>query len=96
MLTILQSILEAFLNLPTFVLYAIESVINLIFTAIEGLFLIASALIPLPEEPAPPEFISAINWFFPVGAVISIALPIMAGYVAFLLIRWIYKWVGAL
>lgn len=96
MLSLLGNLVELALDIPTYIMYAIESIINLIFTAIEGLWLLATALIPLPEVPSPPEFISAINWFFPIGALISVATPIVTAYIAFIAIRWIYKWAGAL
>jgi hypothetical protein len=96
MLSLLENLVEFALNIPTYILYALESLINLLFTAIEGLWLLATALIPLPEPPSPPEFITSINWFVPIGSIISIATPIVTAYIAFLVIRWIYKWVGAL
>jgi hypothetical protein len=95
-LTFLRNLVELVTNIPQYILFAIESVINLFFSAVEGIWLLAVSLIPLPAVPGPPEFITAINWFFPIGAIISIATPIVAGYIAFLLIRWIYKWAGAL
>lgn len=96
MLSLLENLVEFALNIPTYILYALESLINLLFTAIEGLWLLATALIPLPGSPSPPEFITSINWFVPIGSIISIATPIVTAYIAFLVIRWIYKWVGAL
>ncbi len=96
MLLLLQNIIEEVLYIPAYILEAAETFINLFFAGIESVWLAATSLIPLPEVPAPPEFVSAINWFFPIGAVISVATPIVAGYVVFISVRWIYKWVGAL
>lgn len=96
MLSLLQNIIEIVGFLPEYILDGIEQVINLFFAGVQALWEVAVSLIPLPEIPAVPEYISAINWFFPVGAVISIMVPVMFGYIAFLAIRWIYKWAGAL
>jgi hypothetical protein len=96
MLSLLQNIIEIVGFLPEYILDGIEQVINLFFAGVQALWETAVSLIPLPGIPAVPEYISAINWFFPVGAVISIMVPVMFGYVAFLVIRWIYKWAGAL
>jgi hypothetical protein len=96
MLSLLQDIIEIIGFIPEYILDAVETFINLIFSGIESVFIAATSIIPLPEVPSPPEYITAINWFFPIGAVISIATPIVAGYVAFLAIRWIFKWAGEL
>lgn len=96
MLSLLQDVIEIIGNVPQYILYAIETIINLFFSAIEAAFIVATSLIPLPSVPSPPEYITAINWFFPIGAVISIAGPIVFGYGSFLLIRWVFKWAGEL
>lgn len=96
MITLLTNIVEIFLNIPDYIMFAIESIWNLFMTAVSALFAVATSLIPLPEEPGPPEFIANINWFFPIGPLISIATPVVSAYVAFLAIRWIYQKVGDL
>lgn len=96
MLTFLKNIFEVVTNIPLYILYAVETVGNLFFAAIQAIFTVFTKLIPLPAEPAVPEFIAAINWFFPVGAVISIMLTMMSGYVIFLALRWFFKWTGNL
>jgi len=96
MLNFLSEIFEILSNIPAYILYVIESAWNLIMEGIQGLFELATSLIPLPEIPSAPPFIAQINWFFPIGAVVSIMVPIVIGYTAFLLIRWIYEKVGDL
>lgn len=96
MISLLENIVEIFLNIPAYIIYAVESIINLFFSAVEGVWIAATSLIPLPEVPKPPEFISNINWFFPIGALIAVITPVLVGYIAFLAIRWIYKWAGEL
>jgi len=96
MLGWLQNIVEAVEYIPEYVLYAVETVINLLISAADGLFAVATALIPLPTTPEPPEYITGINWFFPIGTLISIAAPMVTAYITFLGIKWIYKKVGDL
>jgi hypothetical protein len=96
MLSLLENIIEIIGFLPEYILDGIEQVINLFFSGVEALWVAATSLIPLPEIPSVPEYISSINWFFPIGAIISIVTPVMIGYIAFLAIRWIYRWAGAL
>lgn len=94
MLTFLKNILEVLTNIPAYILYAIETMINLFFTAVEGLFSLTQLLLPELPEVSPPEYITEINWFFPVGAIISIATPLVSAYVIWLSIKWIYKKMG--
>jgi hypothetical protein len=96
MLSVLQDILEIFENIPAYILFALETVANLFFEAIGDLFSLVTSLIPLPSIPAVPSFISGINWFFPVGDVITIMGPIVIAYVSFLAIRWVYQKSGNL
>lgn len=96
MLTFLEEIFEAVTFIPDYILLAIEEVFNLLMEAVHSLFVFASTLIPLPSTPEVPEFITAINWFFPIGAVIAILAPVVTGYIAFLAIRWIYQKIGEL
>lgn len=96
MLSALESIVEIIEFVPQYIVYAIETVWNLFSTAIGAVFTAATSLIELPATPGVPEWIQAINWFFPIGAVIAIMVPIVTGYIAFLAIRWIYAKVGQL
>jgi hypothetical protein len=96
MLTFLQAVIEVIEYIPDYIMFAIETICNLGMAAIHGIFALASALIPLPEAPEAPEQIAEINWFFPVGAVISIATPLVTAYVSFLAVRWIFSKVGDL
>lgn len=96
MLTFLRNIFEVVGNLPQYILYAIETLSNLFFSGIQSIFNLAISIIPLPAIPSPPPLIHEINWFFPIGAVITIMTPIVIGYIAFLAVRWILKWSGEL
>lgn len=96
MLSFLGNIIEVIEFVPDYIIWAIETLFNLFMDAIEAVFVLATSLIPLPSEPSPPEFLSEINWFIPVGAIISIATPIVLGYVSFLAIRWILQKAGEL
>lgn len=96
MLSLLKNVVEVIEFFPDYILYAIETVTNLFFSAISALFTIITSLIPLPEIPSPPSFISNINWFVPIGTIITIMTPIVVAYVSFLAVRWAYKYMGQL
>lgn len=96
MLSFLKNIIEVIEFVPNYILWAVETLFNLFTDGITALFGLAAALIALPSEPSPPEFIGAINWFFPVGALISIATPIVLAYGSFLAIAWILRKAGDL
>lgn len=95
MLSALEGIIEIIANVPAYILYAIETVANLFFAAIQGIFTFATALIELPEIPTIP-YLAEINWFFPIGSILGIFTLMVAGYITFLAVRWIFKWAGAL
>jgi hypothetical protein len=75
-----------------------------IFTAINGLFALAQLILDaladvtpsLPEVSAPPEWVAAINWFFPLVTLVGVATTLAVSYVAFLAVKWVYKKYGAL
>ena len=96
MITLLKNIIEIIGYVPDYILYAAETVINLFLSAVEAVWVALTSLIPLPEVPAVPSFVTGMNWFFPIGAIISIMTPIVTAYIAFLLVRWIYKYAGQL
>lgn len=96
MISILESIVEIFEFIPDYILTAAETLINIIIAAASAIFVAATTLIELPPVPDPPEFIEAINWFFPIGPVVAVMIPIVTGYTVFLLIRWIYSKTGNL
>ena len=94
MLSIFTNILEIISNIPQYILYAAETLINLIFAGVQALWEALTSLIPLPELPGPPEFIHEINWFFPLGSVIAIMTPLVIAFIAWLAVKWIYNKVG--
>lgn len=96
MISLLTDIFEILSNIPAYILFAIESVANLFFSAIESIWSLATSLIPLPGIPSPPSYITSINWFFPIGPVMSILTPVLTAYIAFLAIRWLYQKSGNL
>jgi hypothetical protein len=96
MISLLENLVEIIGYFPDYILYAIETVANLFFSAVESLFELITTLIPLPAAPAAPEYISTINWFFPIGAIVTIMTPLVAAYASFLAIRWVYAKVGEL
>ncbi len=95
MLSLLGEIIEVIANVPAYILYAIETIANLLFSGIQGVFEAATALIELPEIPTIP-YLAEINWFFPVGSILGILSLMIVGYGTFLGVRWVFKWAGAL
>jgi hypothetical protein len=72
-----------------------------IYNGLESVFELAleaaSAVLPgLPEVVRPPEFVEAINWFFPLATLLGVAATLLAGYVTWMGVRWVYKKYGAL
>lgn len=95
MISLLSNMVEIFLNIPQYILYAVESLINVFFLAIQGLLLLSVAILPeLPETISPPGFVTAINWFYPIGTIISLVTPMLTAYVTFLGVRWIFNKLG--
>lgn len=96
MLSLLKNVIEVILNIPRYILDAVETIINMMLESIHVLFAALVGLIPLPTEPAAPEYVENINWFFPLGTILSIAAPVIAAYITYLAIKWIYKKIGDL
>lgn len=81
----------------TFMRDALVWVVNAIIAGIGGILSGIASLFPaLPSVPDPPGWLQAINFFFPVGAVITIFGTFLACYAAFLVIRVLLRWVRAL
>jgi hypothetical protein len=90
----LEKIVESLAGIVVFGAY---TVVNGVFAAFQLLLDAANAVLPsLPEVTGPPEYVQAINWFFPLVTVLGIATTLLSAYVAFLAVKWIYKKFGAL
>lgn len=97
MIAILQDLVELIENFPTYILSGIESVINAFFSLIQVALEGANALLGgLPEVITPPKYISEINWYYPVGTLLSVATPFVTLYITWLGISWIYRKYGAM
>jgi hypothetical protein len=97
MIGFLETLVSVVVNLGAWIVYAGESVINALSYVFEDTVLAAIALLPgLPSTFTPPTFLGWLNWFYPVGAVMSVATSLVAAYVTFLAIRWIMKKAGIL
>lgn len=76
---------------------ALVWVINAVIAAIGAILAGVAGLFPsLPAVPDPPQWLQGINFFFPVGAVLSLFATFLGLYVAFLLARVVLRWVKAL
>ncbi len=79
------------------VVFAVYTTLNGVFALFQLILDAAGALLPsLPEITAPPEYVEAINWFFPLVTLLGIAATLLAGYVSWLAVKWVYKKYGAL
>ncbi|HEV3318249.1 MAG TPA: hypothetical protein VG053_00765 [Solirubrobacteraceae bacterium] len=98
MLGWLEGIVTAVENIPSYLLYAVETVINLVTEGLDALFVTATSVgfFTLPETFAPPTILGWLNWFFPVAAVVSVATSLVVMYSGFLLVRWVFKKAGVI
>lgn len=70
-------------------------ILNLLFAGVENAVNAVILLLPsLPEVIPPPEFVETINWFFPIGTVVSVATGLLISYGTFLAVRWILAKAG--
>jgi hypothetical protein len=94
MLGLLQDIFDIFKNIPDYILLAGEEAINGVISLAEAIA--AAAVLVLPELPevGTPPYLAEANWFFPIGAVISVAVPLVTAYGIWLGVKWIYKHIG--
>jgi hypothetical protein len=97
MISLLNDIYEFLTHIPQYILLAVEELINTFFAGIQVLLELTVAVLPeLPETISPPEYVEAINWFFPIGAVLAIVAPMIAAYVIWLSVKWIFNKLGEL
>ncbi len=98
MLGWLEGIVTAVENIPSYILYAVETVINLFTEGLDAVFVAATSIgfFTLPETFAPPTILGWLNWFFPVTAVISVASTLVVMYAGFLAVRWVFKKAGVI
>ncbi len=96
---LLTGIWCAILSLPQLILDGLVMVINALIIALGYMAEQAvSALPTMPEHPDPPTtgIVSALNWFFPLGVIVSALAGITALWVAVLAARQALRWVKAL
>lgn len=97
MLNGILDLVEIFENIPEYIEYAVESIINLFFLAVEGLLIATNTLLGnMPEVIEPPGYLSEINWYYPVGSLMGIFTPFITLYLVWLGISWIYRKIGAM
>lgn len=87
---ILQGILELIEKIGEAIIAGGIVILNLLFTGLEAAVNGVVALLPsLPEIVPPPEYVEDVNWFFPVGSIVSIATGLLVSYGIFLGVRWL-------
>lgn len=87
---LLHTLLELFENIPQYILYSLETLLNTLFSGIGAAVNAVIAVLPsLPEASVPPEYVAYVNWFIPLGAILSVGGGLLASYVTFLSVRWL-------
>lgn len=95
MITLLGDLLSAIEDFALYVAAGAEEVINGLFSVIESAVTAATAILPsLPAEPGLPAYVGAINWFFPVGVFVGILVTLVAAYVIWLGVAWLFRKAG--
>jgi hypothetical protein len=88
---------DSIVNLALWVVYALETVINLVLAGAGSL--IAAAVAVLPAVPSAPSidtgsWIGWLNWVFPIGDMLTAAASLLALYVTVLAVRGLLHWGG--
>lgn len=97
MISLLKNIVEIVANIPLYIAFAAENVINGFFALITLSLEAANAVLGgLPEVIEPPGYISEINWYYPVGTLLAVVTPLIIAYVAWLGISWAFRKYGAM
>lgn len=98
MIGILETIFETITSIGTVILWAAETLLNLIIDAANALFAAATTagIFSLPSTFAPPTILGWLNWFFPVAAVLSVATGLATTYGAFLAVKWVFTKAGVI
>jgi hypothetical protein len=92
MLIVLDWILSTAESFGILVEWAIVSVINLVFvamaTTLTGVFSILPHMSDAPVF-GTPEWLAWLNWFYPVGAIVSAFASLLFLYTGWLVVRWV-------
>src|SRR5258708_636907 len=97
MINALLDLVEIVENIPQYILYAAETLINGFFSLIQLALEAANALLGgLPEVVTPPSYVSEINWYYPVGTLLAVVAPLITLYITWLGISWLYRKFGAI
>lgn len=97
MFGLLDDIVEIIENIPDYVLWALEMSFNGYMELIQLALEAANAVLgELPAVITPPAYLGEINWYYPVGTLLSVATPLITFYVTWLGISWVYRKFGAL
>lgn len=95
MISLLQSILEIFEDIPDYIAAGAVDTVNLGFRGLEAA--VNTFLEGLPGMPAivgPPDPVAAANWFFDLGAIVSVASSMLTSYLLFVVGRWLLRKAG--
>jgi hypothetical protein len=95
MISLLRGLLTVVETIGGMVLWAVETTWNLLVSVFEGM-VGAVTLASLPSVPSPPGVVTGVNWFFPIGGVLTLLTSMSTAYVGFLGVRWLFKKVGVI
>jgi len=94
MLDFLSKIWHVLTHLPSAVLWALETLVNVVLSgaaaAIDGLF----ALLPSMDPGAAigtPEWLGWLNWLYPVADLVGVLTGAITLYTTYLIVRWALK-----
>lgn len=99
MIDALEGIYNAVTSFAQLVLWGVVTAINYVIAAVGAL--LGVVLAALPGFPDPPTFaqdswVGWLNWFFPIGEFLALAVLFVTLWLSFLLIRIAARWVKAL
>ena|SRR5579862_8043808 len=96
MLNALEQILCYIENLPTLIVDGAVTVLNLVIVAIGAAIAAIAAVLPSMPSSAvgflPDSVLSAANWFYPIGAVVTALGVVVTIWVAYLLLKIALNW----
>lgn len=100
MIGLLQWLVDFFAQLVCWIMTALMGFLNLMLVAIGGLIEAAIMLLPdMPTVPGVPsevtQVLAWINWFFPVGTVVSFFTFFLAAWILWQLVVILLRWAKA-
>lgn len=97
MISLLEQIVEFFGSIPDYILAGAVEVLNGFFTVVEVALIAFLSLLPtMPSIVPPPSSVAMANSILPVGAVVSVATPLLVVFGVWLGGSWILRKSGVI